>query len=125
MLWDTYNIVREVEASFKCLKSDLHIRPVHHQKDERVESHIYLTTLAYQVVNSIRHMLKDKNIHHSWSNIIRIMNTQSLQDVILPMKTKTLKITRSSKPINKANDIYKATNTKSMINRKQKYVVYH
>jgi hypothetical protein len=53
------------------------------------------------------------------------MNTQSLQDVILPMKTKTLKITTSSKPINKAVEIYKATSTKSMINRKQKYVVYH
>ena len=125
MLWDTYNIVREVEASFKCLKSDLNLRPVHHQKDERVESHIYLTILAYQLVNSIRHMLKDENIHLSWSNIIRIMNTQSLQDVILPMKTKTMKITTSSKPINKAVEIYKATNTKSMINRKQKYVVYH
>ena len=125
MLWDTYNIVREVEASFKCLKSDLNLRPVHHQKDERVESHIYLTILAYQLVNSVRHMLKDKNIYPSWSNIIRIMNTQSLQDVTLPMKTKTLKITTSSKPINKAVEIYKATNTKSMINRKQKYVVYH
>ena len=125
MLWDTYNIVREVEASFKCLKSDLHIRPEHHQKDDRIESHIYLTTLAYQLVNSIRHMLKDKNINHNWSNIIRIMNTQNLQDVELPMKTKTLRITTSSKPIEKACEIYKATNTKSMIKRKQKYVVYH
>ena len=125
MLWDTYNIVREVEASFRCLKSDLHIRPVHHQKDDRIESHIYLTTLAYQLVNSIRHMLKDKDINHSWSNILRIMNTQSLQDVVLPMKTKTIKITTSSKPIKQALEIYKATDTKSMIKQKQKYVVYH
>ncbi len=125
MLWNTYNIVREVEASFRCLKSDLHIRPVHHQKDDRIESHIYLTTLAYQLVNSIRHMLKDKDINHSWTNIVRIMNTQSLQDVVLPMKTKTLKITTSSKPIQPALEIYKATDTKSMIIRKQKYVVYH
>jgi len=125
MLWDTYNIVREVEASFKCLKSDLQIRPVHHQKDARIEAHIYLTTLAYQLVNSIRHMLKNNGINHNWTNINRIMNTQSLQDIVLPMKTKTLKITTSSKPIEKASEIYKATNTKSMINRKQKYVVYH
>ena len=125
MLWDTYNIVREVEASFRCLKSDLHIRPVHHQKDGRVESHIYLTTLAYQLVNSIRHMLKDKDINHSWTTITRIMNTQSLQDIVLPMKTKTLRITTSSKPIEHAQEIYKATNTNSMIKRKQKYVVYH
>jgi hypothetical protein len=125
MLWDTYNIVREVEASFRCLKSDLHIRPVHHQKDDRIESHIYLTTLAYQLVNSIRHMLKDKGINHSWTNIIRVMNTQSLQEIVLPMKTKTLRITSSSKPIQSALEIYKATDTKSMIKRKQKYVVYH
>lgn len=125
MLWNTYNIVREVEASFKCLKSDLNIRPVHHQKDDRIESHIYLTILAYQLVNSIRHMLKDKNINHSWANITRIMNTQSLQDIVIPMKTKTLKITTSSKPIEDVAEIYKATNTKSMSNKKQKYVVYH
>jgi transposase len=125
MLWDTYNIVREVEASFKCLKSDLNIRPVHHQKDDRIESHIYLTILAYQLVNSIRYMLKAKDIKHNWTNIIRIMNTQSLQDVVLPMETKTLKLTTSSKPIVKALDIYKATDTKSMIASRKKYVVYH
>lgn len=125
MLWDTYNIVREVEASFKCLKSDLHIRPVHHQKDDRIESHIYLTTLAYQLVNSIKHMLKGNGINHSWTNIIRIMSTQSLQEMVIPMKTKTLRITSSSKPIQSALEIYKATDTKSMIKRKQKYVVYH
>ena len=125
MLWDTYNIVREVEASFKCLKSDLHIRPVHHQKDERIEGHIYQTILAYQLVNSIRHMLKNKQINHSWTNVLRIMNTQSLQDIVVPMKTKTLKITTSSKPIEKVQQIYKATNTRAAIERKQKYVVYH
>ncbi len=53
------------------------------------------------------------------------MNTQSLKDVVFSMKTKTFKITTSSKPIEKALDIYKATNTKSMTNRKQKHVVYH
>ena len=125
MLWDTFNIVRRVEASFKCLKSNLHIRPVHHQKDDRIESHIYLTILAYQIVNTINHMLKDKNLNYDWTNLLRIMNTQSLQDIVMPMKTKTLRITTSSKPIEKALEIYKATNTKSMINRKQKYVVYH
>lgn len=124
-LWDTYNLVREVEASFKCLKSDLNIRPVHHQNDDRIEAHIYLTTLAYQLVNCVRHMLKDKDINHDWTNIVRIMNTQSLQEVVMPMKTKTLRITTSSKPIEKVSEIYKATNTKSMINKKQKYVVYH
>lgn len=124
-LWETYNTIREVEATFRCLKSDLQIRPVHHQKDERVESHIYLTILAYQLVNTIRYMLKEKGITHDWQNIVRIMNTQTIQSVILPTETKTINLEKPSRPIQEALEIYKATNTKSMIPAKKKYVVYH
>ena len=49
-LWNIYNTIREVEATFRTLKSDLNIRPVHHQKDDRIESHIYLT-LPYLLFN--------------------------------------------------------------------------
>jgi len=61
-LWDIYNTIREVESTFRCFKSDLKIRPIHHQNDERIKSHIYQTILAYQLVNTIRHMLKAKGI---------------------------------------------------------------
>ena len=124
-LWRIYNTIREVEATFRCLKSDLQIRPVHHQNDERVESHIYLTILAYQLVNTVRYMLKKKEITHDWQNIVRIMNTQTIQSLLLPTKTKTISLRKPSKPIKEAQDIYKATNTKSMIPAKKKYVVYH
>lgn len=124
-LWNIYNTIREVESTFRCLKSDLQIRPIHHQKDERVESHIYLTILAYQLVNTIRYMLKQKGINHDWQNILRIMNTQTIQSLILPTKTKTISLIKPSRPIKEALDIYQATNTKSMIPAKKKYVVYH
>jgi len=53
-LWKIYNTIREVESTFRCLKSDFNIRPIHHQLDHRIQSHIYLTMLAYQLVNTIR-----------------------------------------------------------------------
>ena len=124
-LWDIYNTIREVEATFRCLKSDLNIRPVHHQNDQRVESHIYLTILAYQLVNTVRYMLKEKGIHMDWRNIVRIMGTQTLQSVLLQTGTKKISLTMPSRPIKEALDIYQATNTKSMIPAKKKYVVYH
>lgn len=124
-LWNIYNTIREVESTFRCLKSDLQIRPIHHQKDERVESHIYLTLLAYQLVNTIRYMLKQKGINHDWQNILRIMNSQTIQSLILPTKTKKISLRKPSRPIKEALDIYQATNTKSMIPAKKKYVVYH
>ena len=46
-LWDRYMQLTQIEAAFKCLKSDLGIRPIHHQLQHRVEAHILVAFLAY------------------------------------------------------------------------------
>ena len=124
-LWKVYNTIREVEATFRCLKSDLQIRPIHHQNDERIASHIYLTMLAYQVVNTIRYMLKENDIHYDWKNIVRIMNTQVIQTIILPTDKKTIHLRKPSKPIMQAQEIYSATKCSDTQKAIKKYVVYH
>ena len=124
-LWDIYNTIREVEATFRCLKSDLNIRPIHHQKDHRIEAHIYLTILAYQLVNTIRYMLKEQSIKHDWRNIVRIMSTQTIQTIKLPTDKKTIHLRKPSKPIEQVEQIYKATNCKETQTAIKKYVVYH
>ena len=124
-LWQVYNTIREVESTFRCLKSDLQIRPIHHQNDERIQSHIYLTILAYQLVNTIRHMLKKQGIHHDWNNIVRIMNTQVIQTLILPTDKKTIHLRKPSKPIAQAQEIYSATKCSQTQKAIKKYVVYH
>jgi hypothetical protein len=124
-LWDIYNTIREVESTFRCLKSDLNIRPVHHQKDERVEAHIYQTILAYQLVNTIRHMLKAKGINHDWTNIVRIMNTHVIQTLELPTDKKQIHLRKPSKPIEAAQEIYRVTNCTKTQTAVKKYVVYH
>jgi transposase len=42
MLWQFYIQLTEVEQAFKELKNDLAVRPVFHQKDERIEAHIFV-----------------------------------------------------------------------------------
>ncbi|MGY8916592.1 MAG: hypothetical protein ACKVJF_16100, partial [Flavobacteriales bacterium] len=110
---------------FRCLKSDLGIRPVFHQKDERIESHIYLTILAYQLVNTIRHMLKEKGINHDWKNILRIMSTHTIQTIELPTDKKTIHLRKPSKPIKEVQQIYSATGCEETQKAIKKYVVYH
>lgn len=124
-LWDIYNTIREVESTFRCLKSDLSIRPVFHQNDERVEAHIYLTILAYQLVNTIRHMLKEKGINHDWKNILRIMSTQTIQTIELPTDKKDIHLRKPSKPIKEVQQIYAATGCENTQKAIKKYVVYH
>lgn len=124
-LWDIYNTIREVEATFRSLKSDLNIRPVHHQNDERIEAHLYLTMLAYQLVNTIRYMLKDKKINYDWKNIVRIMSTQKIQTIKLPTDKKIMYVRKPSSPIKEVRQIYEATSCKHTQPAVKKYVVYH
>lgn len=124
-LWQIYNTIREVEATFRCLKSDLQIRPVHHQNDDRIESHIYLTILAYQLVNTIRYMLKKEKIYHDWKNVVRIMNTQTIQTILLPTDKKDIHLRKPARPIKEVLQIYQAANCVSTQPAKKKYVVYH
>lgn len=46
-LWQHYVQLTEIEAVFRALKSDLAIRPIYHQKDSRIEAHIFVSFLAY------------------------------------------------------------------------------
>ena len=67
--------IREIECTNRQLKTDLNLRPIYHQTDERSEAHLFFGLLAYWVVNNIRVQLKEKEIRHYWKEIVRIMST--------------------------------------------------
>ncbi len=58
VLWDRYVQLTQIEAAFKCLKSDLGIRPIHHQLEQRVDAHILVSFLAYCLTVTLRHRLR-------------------------------------------------------------------
>ena len=124
-LWFIYNLIREVESTFRCLKTDLQMRPLYHQNDERIEAHLYLTLLAYQLVNTIRHMLGNKNLRYDWQNILRIMSTQTIQTIQMPTDKKNIHLRKPAKPIKEVQEIYSATGCTDTQKPLKKYVVYH
>jgi len=77
-LWRTYMMLTDLEAVFRCFKSDLGFRPIFHSKEERADSHLFITVLAYQFVQLIRRRLKqsDSNASSSWRTLREIMSTQ-------------------------------------------------
>jgi transposase len=58
VLWDRYMQLTQIEAAFKCLKSDLGIRPIYHQLEHRVEAHILVAFLAYCLTVTLKHRLQ-------------------------------------------------------------------
>jgi transposase len=75
-LWRTYTMLTDLEAVFRALKSELGLRPVYHQKTERVSAHLLISVLAYHLVHSIRYQLKSQGIHLSWEGLRRQLEGQ-------------------------------------------------
>ena len=71
-------MIREIETTFRTLKTDLDLRPIYHKTDKAWMAHLHLELLAYWGVNTICHQLKQKDIKNEWSDIVRIMNTQKI-----------------------------------------------
>ncbi len=80
----------EPAAEDRQLKTDLSLRPIYHQKDDRSDAHLFLGLLSYWIVNVIRHQMKKENEKRKkadpnpkaeyptpyWTEIVRIMSTQ-------------------------------------------------
>lgn len=57
-VWKIYNTIREIESTFRCLKTDIDLRPIYHKNDDASMAHLHLAILAYWLVNTVRHQLK-------------------------------------------------------------------
>ncbi len=57
-LWEYYIQLTEIEQAFKELKSDLSIRPIYHQRDDRIEAHIFVAFLAYCLQVTLKQRLR-------------------------------------------------------------------
>ena len=78
LIWNIYNTIREIESSFRTLKTDLDLRPIYHKSDRGTMAHLHLGLLAYWLVNTIRFKLKANGINSHWPEIVRIGNTQKI-----------------------------------------------
>ena len=52
--------------------SELGLRPVFHSKEDRSDVHLFITVLAYQIVQVLRTQWKEAGIHDSWNGLRQI-----------------------------------------------------
>ena len=124
MLWQFYNTIREIEATFRVLKTDLDLRPIYHKTDESTMAHLHLGLLAYWVVNTIRHQLKKEGIHSGWTEIVRVMNTQkAVTTTVQNDKDEVIQIRRCTETNQKVQKLYDALKYKYAPFVKKKSVV--
>ena len=82
-LWQAYIQLTEAEAAFRIEKSDLRIRPIWHQKEDRVLSHILVCFLAYALWKTLGQMVKASGLGDEPRRVLDELSKISLVDVVL------------------------------------------
>jgi hypothetical protein len=83
-LWAWYTQLVHVEEAFKTLKSDLDLRPIHHQIERRVEAHIFVAFLAYCLTVTLRMKLNSAAPGLTLREVLRSLGAIQLVDVHIP-----------------------------------------
>jgi transposase len=85
-LWRAYMQLTEVEGAFRIHKSDLSLRPVWHQKKERVQAHVLVCFLAYVLWKTLGQMCKSGGLGDEPRKVLDEIAALQTVDVILPTR---------------------------------------
>ncbi len=88
-LWKAYIQLTEAEAAFRIHKSDLMLRPIWHQKEERVLAHILVCFLAYVLWKTLSQRCQRAGLGHEPRRVFEELGKIQLVDVILPTRQGT------------------------------------
>lgn len=98
-MWALYTQLVHVEEAFKNLKGDLALRPIHHQKEERIEAHIFLAFLAYTLHVTLRRRLHYLAPGLTPGAVLKMFSAVQMIDVHLPTTdNRTIIMSRYTKP---------------------------
>jgi transposase len=83
-LWRTYVQLSDAEAAFRIQKSDLALRPIWHQRADRVQAHILVCFLAYVLWKTLEQWQQRAGLGHSPRTILEELRRIQSTDVVLP-----------------------------------------
>jgi transposase len=86
-LWRTYIQLSEAEAAFRIHKSELSIRPIWHQREDRVLAHILVCFLAYAMWKTLEQWQSRAGLGNSPRTILQELGAIHSTDVVLPTAT--------------------------------------
>jgi len=110
-VWDIYTMLTDIEDAFRCMKSELGLRPIYHQKETRCDAHIFITVLAYHLLHTIRFKLRQRGVRLCWTTIRQQLSTQVRVTTTMKREDgKVIRIRKSSKAEPSHQAIYDALN---------------
>lgn len=98
-LWKTYIQLTQAEAAFRIQKSELQLRPIWHQLEERVQAHILFSFLAYALWKTLEQWMARAGLGHAPRTVLTELARIKVVDVLLPTSTgRTLRLQCVTQP---------------------------
>jgi hypothetical protein len=98
-LWRYYIQLTQVEEAFRNLKGDLSIRPIHHQKEARIEAHIFIAFLSYCLHVTLAQQLRPHAPGLTPRSVLEKFAAVQMIDVEIPTTDgRTITLTRHTEP---------------------------
>jgi transposase len=82
-IWKLYMTLTRVESAFRALKSELGFRPVFHHGSDRTEGHLFISVLAYHLLNYIEKTLSKSYDNRMWKTIRDILSTHKRSTIVM------------------------------------------
>jgi len=91
-IWNTYIQLTEVEDAFRTTKHDLGMRPIYHQKKERVQAHILVCFLSLAMWRTLQQWMKASGLGTAPRKLLEEMKEIKSLDVLLPARDKQIRL---------------------------------
>ena len=85
VLWTRYVQLTQIESVFRCLKSELSIRPIHHQLEHRADAHVLIAFLAYCLHITLKNRLMIHAPGLTPAALLEKLTTIQMVEVWIPM----------------------------------------
>jgi transposase len=84
VLWTRYVQLTQIESVFRCLKSELGIRPIYHRLEHRVDAHILIASLAYCLQVTLKRRLTEHAPGLTPAAVLKKLSAIQMIDVWVP-----------------------------------------
>ena len=86
-LWKAYIQLTQAEAAFRIQKDQLNVRPIWHQREDRVQAHILVCFLAFVLWKSLEMWQQRAGLGNSPRTILEELARIQSHDIVLPTVT--------------------------------------
>lgn len=82
-IWKLYMTLTRIESAFRAMKSELGFRPVFHQNSERTKGHLFISVLAYHLLNVIETDMEKADDNRQWATLRDELSTHQRSTIVM------------------------------------------